>query len=610
MSSKFPKTPSDENLQSLAHDLLGVDLNAPADLDEPFDVDGLGLDDLGFGGPSESPAPARSEEPTPPAAAAVESDSGDDPLAWIVKASRNPSKPAETRPRVETPIEIDNWDDDDFGAGILEVPVKSTPVPPAPAAVRETADRSPREQSIEPEDDFGAEFEEVDEIEIEEELSLSVESTDEDESLEFGAEEPEVEEASPRRGRQQITRDAGYWDALEGWNEWEDKPAPAARNEETRDSSDRRGRRSRGDRRPRRDNDSGSGRRSERSERPAQEQAERPTPQRSEAREEAPASNERRGRRDRSAPQAAPQEERPRREPARQEEQSIKEEPRREGRRGSGRSRGRDRNREGANREVAAESRPVEPVADSPAPQKSGRDRAEGRTPAAEEESGRSRRRGSRNDRRGSGHGGREQERPIEEPVQLSQESDDDFGGGIFVEPVQESRNRRRTPPPPAPIVHDDFGDDEEDFIEDEFVAEEVVEDIPAAAEGDDFGAGLELEAPRTRRRPPPSGRRPAPAQSPSGSRRGPRQERPRAESRAESNVETRRSDVDELLPAVDPEKYAGVPTWEHAISLLVKKQPRSSSGPRRGGGGGGRGGDERRRRGNGRGNRNGGGSR
>ncbi len=126
------KPNSDDDIESLAHDLLGVDLHKTtssedADLDEPLDVDGLGLDDLGFDFDDEeeetaSPAPLKlvAEE----TATDSQPDSqDDDPLAWIVKAAKAPPRPVEPVKTFDDTqiVDEDDWDDDDgFGSGLVD----------------------------------------------------------------------------------------------------------------------------------------------------------------------------------------------------------------------------------------------------------------------------------------------------------------------------------------------------------------------------------------------------------------------------------------------------------------------------------------------------------
>lgn len=122
MTKNSPRNPDDE-VESLAHDLLGVDLNATDDEDDPLEVDGLGLDDLGFGLPDPPPA-----EPTSATDEAQDillnksapASEDDDPVAWLVSAAKN------APPAVKLPFPDDDDDDDDgiddgFGAGLPDV---------------------------------------------------------------------------------------------------------------------------------------------------------------------------------------------------------------------------------------------------------------------------------------------------------------------------------------------------------------------------------------------------------------------------------------------------------------------------------------------------------
>jgi len=105
-----------EDVESLAHDLLGVDLNATDDDDEPLEVDGLGLDDLGFG-PEEASEIVDDE----PESVVEETDSEDedDPIAWLVSASKKPRLPLE-QAVVNTGFGEGLYDEDDFGPEIDE----------------------------------------------------------------------------------------------------------------------------------------------------------------------------------------------------------------------------------------------------------------------------------------------------------------------------------------------------------------------------------------------------------------------------------------------------------------------------------------------------------
>jgi|GEM_PF-2209079 len=595
MTNKHPAPSSDDDLNSLAHDLLGVDLSSLDDTDEPLDVDGLGLDDLGFGVGLDDDVPASDSEveQSPPTGG----ETGDDPLAWIVRAALTPAKPGTPAVTTDEP-EIDDWDDDDFGGGLLAPPAR--PAAESPVTRKVTVEVVSEVESVTPvsrrqEEDFG--------IDPEDQADA-------------------VEDRPARRGRNEAPRDDAYWDALEGWNGWEEKPARSdargssegrSQSREDRPSEGRseRGGRKRGDRSSRRGRDDsrrGEGRRDEpRREEVRSEESRREEPRRDEKRRD---DTRRPGSRPAERETVAPvdeaddfgvepvrRDERPRRGDASRREEVRQDEPQRadgrredsrreEGRREEG---GRGENRRDDNRRpredrsrrgrrgerqepVAEEKRETGVPVASP--------RAEEAPKRRDEESG-SRRRGRRS--------GREEEQVAQRSRPQNVVSDDFggdvFGGDIFEEPVRSSKR----PPARKPVV-DEFDDEDEADL-----------DVPVASAADDdgFGAGLEVDEPR-RRRPPPSPRRAesaAPEARQSG-RRPARQERPAA-----PVAEERRREPEEEL-VIDPDRYAGVPTWEHAISLLVKKQPKNPSGRRGSGGhsGGGRGGDGRRRGGGNRG--------
>lgn len=573
MTSKFPKPPSDDNLQSLAHDLLGVDLNSPVDFGEPLDVDGLGLDDLGFGLPQEkvSAAPASASDVSAPAAES--SEMAEDPLAWIVRAVNSPIRHVPPPALIDDEPEIDDWDDDDFGSGLLDVPAgKSTK---SVAFVEET-------------DEFDDDV--IDEVEDD----ISFVSDESGVSDEFDDEDDEVSVDAVKSGS--LEPEDSYWDALDNWDGWEDKPAASKAEPESSARSERgrgrgRGRGDRGDRRRSRD--------------------------REETRSEV---------RERHVPKSAPEEEVEQPETVAETRQSREERP----------ARSRSRRRRGARQEsggreaapeVTSHQETPEPALE---PRREGRRSGRGAQPVASQEKtrdiepenkgpeGEASERKPRDKRRRRGRGDRREEapRPVEPVLEVSNEDLDDFGGGIFGEiaPVQPSRSKAQ------PVV--------EVYEEEEVFEDDVVETVVDDADG--FGAGLLEEQPR-RRRGPPQARKRAEPQSPaqtqpqpqakvapessrseqsrssSGQAKRGRRVQKERQSAEEVPVSDRVREIDEIV-AVDPDRYAGIPTWEHAISLLVKKQPKPSGSRRSSGGNGGRGGDERRRRGNGngRGNRSG----
>ena len=117
--TKKSRRNSDDDVESLAHDLLGVDLNASDDVDDPLEVDGLGLDDLGFGLPEPPAAEIVAEDPVDDVTDSVQgaavpeiAQEDDDPVAWLVSASKNPPQAGSAA--------VDDLDDEDdgFGAGI------------------------------------------------------------------------------------------------------------------------------------------------------------------------------------------------------------------------------------------------------------------------------------------------------------------------------------------------------------------------------------------------------------------------------------------------------------------------------------------------------------
>lgn len=193
----------------------------------------------------------------------------------------------------------------------------------------------------------------------------------------------------------------------------------------------------------------------------------------------------------------------------------------------------------------------------------------------------------------------------------------------------QEQRDRREErhaqPPRPAdPVPDDEFGAEVEDESPADVVAEETQGD-----EGGDFGAGLELEAPRRAPRDQERGRRGGRGRSSYEREREPEPEAPadapaaRDADLADEGERAEQSDADDELAGTDESgpRYRNVPTWEEAISYLVKptrreggqppSRPSSSSGGGgggAGGGGGGSSGESRGRQGGeGRGDRGGG---
>lgn len=197
-------------------------------------------------------------------------------------------------------------------------------------------------------------------------------------------------------------------------------------------------------------------------------------------------------------------------------------------------------------------------------------------------------------------------------PATKPEEVTDEFGAGLLEQDTRsaaeapepeekgdgkKSRRRRRrrkgrpegAPPPVAETLADtdEFGElDEDEALE----TSQAFED-----EGDEFGAGLGLEAP-AKRRPPRQDRAAKPKVEPAK----PEQKR-RPERTAPS--ETRRTPVRERQPAeetseLDKDRYKGIPTWEEAINLLARKVPTTRSGgdDRRGRSRGRRGGGRSRR--------------
>jgi len=168
--------------------------------------------------------------------------------------------------------------------------------------------------------------------------------------------------------------------------------------------------------------------------------------------------------------------------------------------------------------------------------------------------------------------------RPVEE-------SDDDFGSGIH-DDYEEGSDLHGELNDQHFDEHHDYDDhDEHDF------------ESHLSDEGDDFGCGLETPARpeptgQRRRRPPRQRYAAAPDVAPGRSQSG-RSASNRPQSDAASDAPRTRSRESADEPVVE-KRYEDIPTWEHAISLLVKKQGRSS-GSRRSGNGGSRGDSKKR---------------
>ena len=105
MMTGMPR-PEDDDFESIAHDLLGVNLDAPDGGEEPLELDGLGLDDLGFSAP-----PSADESAGTPSAEAAASSSpvtSEAPAESAPQPQTSPSAPLPDRMRVQT------WMDDAF----------------------------------------------------------------------------------------------------------------------------------------------------------------------------------------------------------------------------------------------------------------------------------------------------------------------------------------------------------------------------------------------------------------------------------------------------------------------------------------------------------------
>lgn len=493
---------------------MGID--APDD--EPLDVEGLGLDDLGFAAPEPAKAmtspPASTEEP-----GIASSRSEDDPLAWIVKAAKA-APPAEVS---ASSSGDDDWDDD-FGAGIVGEERKSHPI-------REVAESATEDEEVEYLDMEG------DEQEFLEETEEFIEELDDLDDEDFGGEISR--ESEKKKGTASASRDA-YWDALEKWDDSrESGEAGAKPRDRNRESGSER------DRRPSREKSTAGPREESGAKKPREKSVAKP-------REESAS---------RRSEEAAP-----------------------------------------AGRREKSASPPRETSHEKPREQSHRRPRGE---------------------------------KPRQEVV--SEFVEDDFGAGVLEPPSKSKRSEavvREKKVEPIPEEEVDEVLDEVDDTTIEFL-EEVADD--------DFGAGLDDESPtrHARRRPPSKERARTEAEAPPLPEKKPRREqrpsRPEAEKSTPPVSESRRSggrrsersrldsefveeereerterrrperprverrpvepeepaeEADEQDVLSKQDRYAGIPSWEYAISLLSLKQPKPGSGSRRPGGpGGGRGG-------------------
>lgn len=184
MNKPFPRPDKENDFESLAHDLLGVDLNASDDEDDPLEVEGLGLDDLGFGTPAPPETPRESQpsadEPAPDAEV-TPPQAKDDSLDWLVATSKKSTATASVNPPPD--------EDDDFGFGLGDDELLPLTTPPAAGARKDDEVRTPKESAKAIEDDI--------------------------------SEEETVEDATESKLDAARSDADDYWDALEDWADWE-----------------------------------------------------------------------------------------------------------------------------------------------------------------------------------------------------------------------------------------------------------------------------------------------------------------------------------------------------------------------------------------------------
>ncbi|WP_437185621.1 hypothetical protein SH668x_002732 [Planctomicrobium sp. SH668] len=507
----------------MSNDFIGIDINSSDFSDEPLDVEGLGLDDLGFGEtpknePDSAQQAAATDSPTP-------SDLEDeDPLAWIVKASKSPVAPLKSQPVLD-----DDWDD--FGSGLDDETSEVESEDVEPVVSHSQKSRAYSLNDVEELDDFDAG------------LDLDAES-----------DEPVAKPKATLEAKS--TRDR-YWDALEGWDGWEDKQPEAARAADEIEGESPAKRKGRG--RPRRGDrktDSRRGRApveaaakdaSEDFEYEAVSEPEIATEEvtsESPRRERSRRGNSRRGaKRPNNAVQA---EKAPESLETADHAQSTAEEseaPRERGR--NPRGRGPRNGRISTQSEVSAEE-----ASARPAPFKTDESQPSQERPA----------RPSRNRK------GRPQPTAA---VSVDENDDGDFGGGILSTPAPAPERKKPARVKKPVASQDDFGADLDDDYEDD--APSVASETFSADESDDFGAGLIDAAPQK-----PARRRPPRRRHANAERDVPEQEQEVAEAAPRS-----RTQREPAAPVVPDRQHEDIPTWEYAISLLVKKQGRSSGSKR-----------------------------
>jgi hypothetical protein len=217
MNKPFPRPDDENDLESLAHDLLGVDLNASDDEDDPLEVEGLGLDDLGFGAP---PAPTPEQQETADEPQAVEEPSAEagaqqapqeeDPLGWLVSASSKSASMSATVSFSQAGAD----EDDDFGAGLGDdEPAPAT----APRGVRSELplQRSDSSGAEAPNSPPAAEAQRHDSGQT----PNQADSVIDDDLMEDETEtEDDVTEPEPATAGSDSD---DYWDALEDWSDLE-----------------------------------------------------------------------------------------------------------------------------------------------------------------------------------------------------------------------------------------------------------------------------------------------------------------------------------------------------------------------------------------------------
>ncbi|MGD9854340.1 MAG: hypothetical protein AB7U20_05250 [Planctomycetaceae bacterium] len=196
MSTKpLPPNPSDDDLESLAEDLLGIDLHSSLPEVEPFEVEEFDLEE----GDDEIDAPAAELAEAP------------DTSSSLVSKESTSIRPRRTF--------ID--DDDDFGSALFDEEEEPGPRVVAVSPKAERRIEPPKEDLEETLDDDELELAEADD----DELELAEADDDEPELAEADDDEPELAEMDEADAA--VPEEDTYWDALDGWD-WEEETSTSS----------------------------------------------------------------------------------------------------------------------------------------------------------------------------------------------------------------------------------------------------------------------------------------------------------------------------------------------------------------------------------------------